>query len=237
MTLWIFLSAIIAPAIFWIFYFYYKDRYRPEPIVYLGLTYIFGLLTAFACARFYTILPIIGLPDDPSFMMGSHRIQFLFYSIGVTGIVEEFFKFLPFLVIIATFKCFDEKIDGIVYASVIALGFASYENMIYLVYMSGFELFGRAVSSPLTHTIFSSIWGYTVANARIHKKPIFKASVTGILLAAFFHGIFNFFTTSSVLRILSVLVIFTIWLWRIRLMEKLSGGERSLKKRNANVPS
>jgi len=230
MTLWIFLSAIIAPAIFWIFYFYYKDRFRPEPIIYLGLTYIFGLFTAFACARFYTILPLIGLPDDPSFMMGSHKIQFLFYSIGITGIVEEFFKFLPFLVIIATFKCFDEKMDGIIYASVIALGFASYENMGYLVYMSGFELFGRAITSPLTHTIFSSIWGYTVGNARIHKKPIFKASVTGILLAAFFHGIFNFFTTSSMLRILAVLVIFIIWMWRIRIMEKLSTVEKKLKK-------
>jgi len=221
MTFWIFLSGIIAPAIFWIFYFYYKDRFRPEPIIYLGLTYIFGLFTAF-----YTILPLIGLPDDPSFMMGSHRIQFLFYSIGVTGIVEEFFKFLPFLVIIATFKCFDEKIDGIIYASIIALGFASYENLGYLVYMSGFELFGRAITSPLTHTIFSSIWGYTVGNARIRKKSIFKASLKGILLAAFFHGIFNFFTTSPVLRILSVLVIFIIWIWRIRIMEKLSRREK-----------
>jgi len=230
MTLWIFFSAIIGPAIFWIFYFYYKDRYRPEPIAYLGVTYIFGILTACACSRFYTILPLIGLPDDPSFMMESHRIQFLFYSIGVTGIVEEFFKFLPFLVIIAAFKSFDEKIDGIVYASVIALGFASYENMGYLVYMRGFELFGRAITSPLTHTIFSSIWGYTVGNARIYKKPILKASLTGILLAAFFHGIFNFFTTSSVLRILAALVIFIIWVWRIRIMEKLSSEEKKPKK-------
>lgn len=236
MTLWIFLSVIIAPAIFWIFYFYYKDRFRPEPIIYLGLTYIFGLFTAFACARFYTILPVIGLPHDPSFLMESHRIQFLFYSIGVTGVVEEFFKFLPFLIIIAKFKSFDEKIDGIIYASVIALGFASYENMGYLVYMSGFELFGRAITSPLTHTIFSSIWGYKVGSARVHKKSIFKASVTGILLAAFFHGIFNFFTTSPVLRILSVLVILIIWIWRIRIMEKLSRGEKqTLKKRSANV--
>jgi RsiW-degrading membrane proteinase PrsW (M82 family) len=233
MTLWIFLSGIIAPAIFWILYFYYKDRFRPEPVVYLGLTYLFGLFTAFACARFYTILPVIGLPDDPSFMMGSHRIQFFFYSIGVTGVVEEFFKFLPFLVIIATFKCFDEKMDGIIYASVIALGFASYENMGYLAYMSGFELFGRAITSPLTHTIFSSIWGYTVGNAYIHKKSILKASVTGILLAALFHGLFNFFTTSPVLRLLSVLVIFIIWMWRIRIMEKLSKREKQAKKKKS----
>jgi RsiW-degrading membrane proteinase PrsW (M82 family) len=140
--------------------------------------------------------------------------------------LEEFFKFLPFLVIIATFKCFDEKIDGIIYASVIALGFASYENMGYLVYLSGFELFGRAFASPLTHTIFSSIWGYAVGNAYIHKKSILKASLTGVLLAAFLHGIFNFFTTSFVLRIFSALVILIVWIWRIRIMEKLSKREK-----------
>jgi RsiW-degrading membrane proteinase PrsW (M82 family) len=235
MTFWIFLSAIIAPAIFWIFYFYYKDRFRPEPIIHLGLAYIFGLLTAFACARFYTILPLIGLPDDPSFMIESHRITFLLYSIGVTGVVEEFFKFLPFLVIITKFRSFDEKIDGIIYASVIALGFASYENMGYLVYMNGFELFGRAFASPLTHTIFSSIWGYTAGSARIQRKSILKPSVTGILLAAFFHGIFNFFTTSSLLRILSALVILLIWVWRIRLMEKLTKRSKQAKKQTVNV--
>ena len=222
MTLWIFLSAIIAPAIFWIFYFYYKDRYQPEPIYNLGITYIFGLVTAFACAKFYKLLPFIGLPDDPGFLMESNRIQFLFYSLGVTGIVEEFFKFIPFLIIITRFKSFDEKIDGIIYASIIALGFASYENMGYLAYMYGFELFGRAFASPLTHTIFSSIWGYTIGVAQIHNKSIFKASVMGILFAAFFHGLFNFFTTSSVLRLLSALVILMIWIWRIRILEKLS---------------
>ncbi len=108
-------------------------------------------------------------------MIERHRIQFLFYSIGVTGIVEEFFKFLPFLVIIAMLKCFDEKIDGIIYVSVIALGFASYDNMGYLVYMSSFELFGRTITSPLTNTntIFSSIWGYTaIDNGHcFHTRP------------------------------------------------------------------
>ena len=230
MTFLIFLSAITAPAIFWIFYFYYKDRFQPEPIYNLGITYIFGLVAAFACTKFYGLLPFIGLPDDPSFLMEGHRIQFLFYSLGVTGVVEEFFKFLPFLIIIARFKSFDEKIDGIIYASIIALGFASYENMGYLVNMDGFELFGRAFASPLTHTIFSSIWGYTVGIAKIHNKSILKASIMGILLAAFIHGIFNFFTTSTALRVLSAGVILVIWLWRIRILQKLSPrGKKAIK--------
>jgi len=220
MTFWIIFSGIIAPAIFWIGYLYYKDRFQPEPIRNIGTTYILGIIAAFACSKFYALLPLIGLPEDPSAIMDSNRIQFLGYSVGVTGLVEEFFKFLPFLLIIVRFKAFDEKIDGIIYASTIALGFASFENMRYLAYMEGFELFGRAFASPLTHTIFSSIWGYTAGIARIYNKSLFKASLKGILLAAIFHGIFNFFTTSSALRIISAVIILIIWIWRIRILKK-----------------
>lgn len=220
MTFWIILSGIIAPAIFWICYFYYKDRFQPEPIRNLGISYLLGIATAFACIKFYGLLPFVGLPDDPSALMNSHRIQFLLYSLGVTGVVEEFFKLLPFLFIITKFKAFDEKIDGIIYASMIALGFASFENISYLAYMDGLELVGRAFASPLTHTIFSSIWGYAIGVARIYKKSILTASLWSILLAAFIHGIFNFFTTSPALRLLSALVILLIWIWRIRILER-----------------
>ncbi|TET68133.1 MAG: PrsW family intramembrane metalloprotease [Candidatus Aminicenantes bacterium] len=220
MTFLIILSGIIAPAIFWICYFYYKDRFQPEPIRNLGISYLLGIATAFACIKFYGLLPFVGLPDDLSALMNSHRIQFLLYSLGVTGVVEEFFKLLPFLFIITRFKAFDEKIDGIIYASMIALGFASFENISYLAYMDGLELVGRAFASPLTHTIFSSIWGYAIGVARIYKKSILIASLWSILLAAFIHGIFNFFTTSPALRLLSALVILLIWIWRIRILER-----------------
>jgi RsiW-degrading membrane proteinase PrsW (M82 family) len=218
----IYVSAIIAPALAWIIYFYYKDRFQPEPWRNLGLTYLLGLIAAFACLNFFKLLPYLGIPEDPSALMESHGWPFLFYSIGITGFVEELFKFLPFLLVVLRLKDFDEKIDGIVYASIIALGFASYENSRYLVYMGGFELFGRAIASPLTHTIFSSIWGFLVGVARMRRKPIIAASLGGLALAALFHGLFNFSTTSSALRIASSLLILVIWIWRIRAMEKLS---------------
>jgi RsiW-degrading membrane proteinase PrsW (M82 family) len=153
--------------------------------------------------------------------MEAHGWPFLIYSICITGIVEETFKFLPFLLVVLRLKEFDEKIDGIVYAAIIALGFASYENSRYLAYMEGFEMFGRAITSPLTHTIFSSIWGYTVGVAYMRQKSVTAASLKGLALAAIVHGLFNFFTTSSAFRIISSLLILVIWIWRIRIMEKL----------------
>ena len=222
MPLWIIFAGILTPAIFWMAYFYFKDRLQPEPFLKTGTAYLLGIGSALVVVQFLRVLPFVGLPDDPSLLMEGQRWGYLFYSICVTGLIEEFFKFLPFLAFVLNFRAFDEKIDGIIYASMIALGFASYENIQYLSYMEGPELLGRAFASPLTHTIFSSIWGYSVGTARLKMRSLLRPSIIGIGLAALFHGMFNFLTTSSVLRIGSSLLILVIWIWRIRLMERLS---------------
>lgn len=219
MTVWIVLSGIIAPALFWIGYFYYKDRFQPEPIIKIGTCYLLGIITGILCLKFFHFLYSLGIPDDPSIYMETDRLRYLFYNVIVVGGVEEFFKFLPFLIALR-FKAFDEKVDGFVYASTIALGFASYENSLYLVYMSGPEMLGRAFASPLSHTIFASIWGYAIGCAKIKQKSILKAAAISLPAAAIFHGVFNFLTSSPLLRIGSALLILAGWIWRIRIQEK-----------------
>jgi RsiW-degrading membrane proteinase PrsW (M82 family) len=221
MTIYLILSAIIAPAIFWILYLYYKDRFQPEPIFLISFTFILGFASAFICYKSYGLLALVGVPEDFSIIMEKDRLLFLGYCLGIVGFIEELAKFLPFLFIIYYIKLFDEKIDGIIYASVIALGFASYENLQYLAYMQGFELFGRAIVSPLTHTIFSSIWGYEVGKAKLAHHSIFKISIKSITISALFHGMFDFFTTSPYLRVPAAAIILLIWIWRIRTIEKL----------------
>jgi RsiW-degrading membrane proteinase PrsW (M82 family) len=221
MSIWIILSGIIAPAIFWFGYLYFKDRIQPEPFRTTGITYILGIFSAILAIQIFKMLPFLGIPEDPSALMETNRLNFLFYSIGITGFLEEICKFLPFFLVVLRFRFFDEKIDGIIYASIIALGFASYENSRHLVYMDGLELFGRAFASPLTHAIFSSIWGWVVGVAWLQSKSVFKASVLGIGLAAFCHGLFNFLTTSPALRAGASILILIIWVWQIRLIERL----------------
>jgi RsiW-degrading membrane proteinase PrsW (M82 family) len=220
MNVWILFSGILAPAFFWIGYFYYQDRFQPEPLKIIGTAYLLGLAAAFACLKFYGLLEVLGIPYDPSIMILSSKVRFLLYSITITGLVEELFKFIPFLLIILFLKTLDEKTDGIIYASTVALGFASFENIGYLPYMEGFELFGRAFASPLTHTIFSSLWGYSVGMARLRGTSVVKASFQGIAVAALCHGVFNFLTMDTYLRIVSSILILIIWIWRIRLLEE-----------------
>jgi len=220
MTIWVILAGIIAPAFFWIGYFYYKDQAQPEPFLKIGTAYLLGLLTAYACLQFYSLLPLLGIPYDPSVFMHDNRLLYLLYSIGITGLLEESFKLLPFILIIFRFKSFDEKTDGIIYASAIALGFASFENIEYLQYMEGWELLGRAFASPLTHCVFSSIWGYSLAVSRFKHSSLFKAVWQGLLLSAICHGLFNFLTTSAAWRLAASILILLVWIWVIRILEK-----------------
>lgn len=227
MTITLITATIVAPSVFWLGYFYYKDRFKPEPAWAVAAAYLMGFGAAYICFHSYSLLPLIGLPSDASVIMDNDRWLFLFYCLGPVGMLEEVMKFMPFLLIIFTFKVFDEKIDGIIYASVIALGFATFENLHYLTYLDGFALFGRAIASPLTHTIYSSIWGYIIGVAHLEGKSRMKAAAIGLLLASLLHGLFDFLTTSPTLRLLSAFLILGVWVWRIRLTEKLYRLENS----------
>jgi RsiW-degrading membrane proteinase PrsW (M82 family) len=236
MNVWIVLSGILAPALFWLGYFYYKDRFQPEPLERIGAAYLLGMAAALACLAALRVLPLVGLPYDPSALMEGDRLGFLVYSLAVTGLVEEIFKFMPFVLFVLRFQCFDESTDGILYACFIALGFASVENIRYLPHLEGVELLGRAFASPLTHTIFSSIWGYSIGRAHMSGAMRVRAAAVGLMLAAVSHGLFNFLTASTALRLLSSLLILSVWIWRIRLLERSvqRGEEAAARIRNGD---
>jgi len=108
--------------------------------------------------------------------------------------------------------------------------------------LDGFPLFGRAIASPLTHTIFASIWGYCAGPACLKfksaksgqgRRPVWKSCIKGLLIASLFHGIFDYLTTAPTLRIVSAGVILGIWIWQLHRIEKLNkedNGNKKIKK-------
>ncbi len=228
MSIGLALALIFAPAVFWAGYSYYHDRFKPEPLVLTAFSYFLGFLSGWLCLHAYDILlPALSIPADPEAFQGLN-LKFLLYCIVAVGLVEELFKFLPFLAAVTRFRDFNEEMDGIFYASACALGFASYENLFYLPCLSGFALFGRAVASPLSHTVFASVWGYTVGVACIRGQKLWPAALKGVGLAALLHGLFDFLTLSSpLLRVLAALLLLGAWLWRIRTVERLAAAGRA----------
>ncbi|MDD8021093.1 MAG: PrsW family glutamic-type intramembrane protease [Acidobacteriota bacterium] len=218
---WKVAASIIAPAIFWLAYFYYKDRRQPEPLINLLASFLLGFLFGFLCFLFYRQLPLLGLPAGfNQVVAGGNGHDIFFYSLCIVGPLEESFKFLPFAFFILRNFDLDEPADGVVYAASLAIGFASFENLGYLPLMSGAAFFGRALVSPLTHSIFSSIWGYLIVRAKVGHQSEFLAALVGLPLAALVHGLFNIMTISNSLRIYSALLVLCLWLTFIFLLER-----------------
>jgi RsiW-degrading membrane proteinase PrsW (M82 family) len=201
-----------APAMFWLWYFYRRDRYEPEPKLLIIRTFLLGMLITIPVAFIEGILPISDLV----------------LAVFAAPIIEELAKYFVVRRTVYRSAEFDEPMDGVVYAAAAALGFATLENIVYVTtaYLTSpledvvviYAL--RALLSVPGHALFSSMWGYALGRAKFdpNRGPFFILG--GLVLAIAMHGVFNFFLYSSPLLALGVFaLILLVWWVVLRLME------------------
>lgn len=214
---------IVLPVLFWAVYHYHKDRHLPEPLRNYVLCFALGILAAGLSKTMYVGLEPIGLRFDAVALADSSPLGLLAYALIAIGPIEELAKMLPFLLVVIRLKDFDEPLDGIVYASFIALGYAAVENYHYLDYLTRFEAFARGFAGPVIHILFASIWAHWITRAWLARKPIFQPALFGFLLAAGLHGLYDFLVLRYPVSALPIAaaMIAAIWIWRLRLMRRL----------------
>ena len=110
----------------------------------------------------------------------------------VVGPVEEISKFLAVRILAANSLYFDEPMDGLVYAAAASLGFASLENLMYVVAFGPWVMVLRAPLSTLAHVIFGSFWGFPLGRKiQVSPRRFWWGLPVGITAAAIVHGFFN----------------------------------------------
>jgi RsiW-degrading membrane proteinase PrsW (M82 family) len=181
-------SAII-PAGFYLAIFLWLDRYDPEPLGRLIFVFVWGAIIAvFLSAIANTIA---------AEMFGE-----TFTSIVSAPIVEEGAKGVGVLIIAFFFRRdFDSVVDGIVYAGVVALGFATVENIDYYGRslneggMGGLigTWIARGLLSPYAHVLFTCMTGLGFGVARETHNAALKiaAPIIGYSVAVFLHALWN----------------------------------------------
>ena len=214
---------VLLPVLFWAGYHYYKDRHLPEPPSHLLIAFTLGGLSFLLGALLYRLLGVIGLRFDAYVLAETNPFGLLLYSIFAIGVIEELVKIVPFLLVIVRFREFDEPIDGIIYASFIALGFAAVENYQYLQYLTRGEAIARGIAGPVVHIVFASIWGYLIGRAWLQRVRRISSVCGALALAALLHGLYDFVAIGLPARALpaAALLILGIWVWRLRLIRDL----------------
>jgi protease PrsW len=187
--------------------FLWIDRWEPEPPRTLLMAFLWG--ACFATLTALLINSSAGLVVDEVFGRGQGD---LVGAVAVAPVVEETVKG-AFLVGMLIFRRreFDGVVDGIVYAGLVAAGFAFTENILYLgsafTEDAGVGQLGsvlavlvlRGVLSPFAHPLFTAMIGIGAGiAARSTSMAVRIVAVgTGFVVAIALHSLWN--TSASVL--------------------------------------
>jgi RsiW-degrading membrane proteinase PrsW (M82 family) len=183
--------ALVLTAVFWI------DRWEPEPSAARWFAFLWGAGAAVAIAL------LVDLGTEVShYLNGTPPPSEFFQSVIQAPLVEESAKGVGVLILFVVLKrTFDGPVDGVVYAALVAGGFAFVENILYfggaLAEGGGTELastfFLRGLLSPFAHVMFTSCTGLALGLAAQRPGALRAAGhfVVGLVAAMFLHGLWN----------------------------------------------
>ncbi len=193
-------ATIIAfvPAMIYIVPLIWLDRYDPEPLWLLALAFAWGAVVAVFAS--YIINTVFG--TIAGLATGNFAIGQLLSAIISAPVFEEGTKGLGVLLLLIFFRrSFDDILDGIVFGGVIALGFATVENVLYYgrgILQGGAEGLAllfllRGILSPFAHVTFTAMIGIGCGISRESHNGFVKFAmpVLGYILAVVLHAMWN----------------------------------------------
>lgn len=215
------LIAAIAPAVVLGYYIYKKDKLKQEPPKELLKAFGLGVLSVFVSLGISLPLKYLGFyTNEPHAFWEGVCAAFC-----GAAIPEEIAKFLMFWLVVRKNRWFDEKMDGVVYASCVALGFAALENILYLA--SNFDAWvsvgiARALLSVPGHFFFGILMGYYYSLVRFSVSPSMKNKCMVLLAPILAHGIYNsLLFTMDIVPSLS-LVLMVVFLFGVNKLRKIA---------------
>ena len=207
------------PMLLFAYMVYWSDRYEKEPFLLLGGVFIWGAIVAAGAA--FAVNSFLGL--GIYMFTGSQAFADLSTSSVIAPIIEETLKGMACLLVFLYFRHeFDSILDGIVYASIVALGFAATEN-VYYIYNYGFlenglsgilwVVFIRVILVGWQHPFYTAFIGIALAISRLNRNPwiIIFIPILGLGIAIITHSIHN--TISTIFHGLQGLGIGVLYDW------------------------
>jgi RsiW-degrading membrane proteinase PrsW (M82 family) len=195
----------VVPAAVLALYVWYTDI-TTEPWLLLVGTYVLGVLLA----TFPTVVNTVTLVAIEQFVPGG----FVGWVVEITHFFlvvapgEEAAKLAAVFAFAYWHREFDTVVDGAVYGAVAGLGFATIENVSYIVQTlagtsgpvelvvgGGLITVVRSIAGP-GHVIWTAIAGYYLGLAKFNDEYWLAITVKGLLVAVFLHGFYNSTTTT-----------------------------------------
>lgn len=232
MKFFLFFLAII-PGLLICYYIYKLDRYDHEPRKILAVNFFAGVLLTIPVFKLEQWAITTGFADS------GHWLAILVVAFVVVALCEELFKFLALYLYPFRQSYFNEPFDGVVYAIMIGMGFATCENLLY-AYKYGLEtILLRAFTAVPAHSAFAVIMGYFVGKAKFAGKDQHKYLAFGLAVPVGIHGVYDFFILQEIyegLMLLAVLVILICLYFAVKMVRELQN-ESPFREKEEETPS
>lgn len=176
----------LLPSCIWLYFLLKEDSRSPEPRAVISLAFVAGM----------TAVPL-ALPLEQyarGALVGGTTVLIAW------ALVEEVLKYIMAALFILWRRAVDETPDYIIYMITVALGFASAENMLFLLTpISENQLLAsvsvgnlRFLGSTLLHVVASAVIGFSFAvSAKFLPPARTIAAAVGLILAIALHTLFN----------------------------------------------
>lgn len=195
------LSAGIAPGLALLSYFYLKDQHGSEPISVVLKTFLFGALLVFPIAFIQYVI------ETESFVQSE-----IIHAFFLVGLLEEFFKWFILIYIVYQHVAFDEPYDGVVYGASVSLGFATAENIIFLIANGLEHAISRSFLPVSSHALFGVIMGFYIGKGKFTTKAKRKWLALSLILPFLLHGIYDYILLNQQNWLMNILP-FMAFLW------------------------
>lgn len=210
----------LAPVFIIAAYIYFRDKYEKEPFRLLFFALLSGALT---------VIPILILETflNRFTNLFPKYISAAYEAFVVAGFSEELFKFIALYLLIWKSAEFNEKFDGIVYATYISLGFAGVENVLYVLDGGMQTGISRAITAVPAHAIFGITMGFYFGLARFYELERTSLKRKALIYPILLHGIYDFILFTGLAWLTVVFVAFVLFLYisglkRLRELSSLS---------------
>lgn len=184
----------IAPGFAIMVFIYLRDKYEREPLSRLLLTFIGGVIST---------IPAVILSTQATGLVASYfepgtTTYHLGHAFGAVALSEEASKLFFVWLFAYRSKHFNEPFDGIVYAVMVSMGFATLENILY-VYNGGIQVaILRMFTAVPAHATFGIMMGYFLGLAKFRKRGNAALLASALLWPVVFHGFYDYSLFDSV---------------------------------------
>ncbi|MDM5333315.1 glutamic-type intramembrane protease PrsW [Ureibacillus composti] len=204
--MFILVTAAIAPGLALLSYFYLRNQMATEPRRTLIQSFILGALITFPIMFIQYVLKEEGTITNPF-------VSNVLLSSGM----EEFFKWLIIFSFIYRHVEFDDPYDGLLYGAGTSLGFATVENLLYLLSFGIDSAFLRALLPVSSHALFGVVMGYYFGKSKFAKNDkAVEYLILSLFVPMILHLVYNSILTFKGFWI-SLIAPFMFYLWWLAL--------------------